>query len=325
MRHIFLFVTDTLFYQIQYVSIEKPNDNTSRAACNIVKKTVTMPQKKLLCERSINIKGTSVHEHIKTKGRSRKRTKFDSIVGSAVHEHIKTQDMAKKVTTRECIVGSALHELKKKVERESKEGVAMKKVQINNLTAGMLTSNFKDNVKSFIAKDEGYNFMNTIKGTPAYWNRFLFEVLGMVKQLGLPTFFMTLSCADLRWDELVSIISKLNCIKEVDIEKLSYFERCQILNMNPVVVAKHFQYRVEVFFKEIIVDGPLGKVKCYAIRVEFQFRGSPHIHSFLWVVNAPILTKETKQEYIQFIDQIVKANIPGPEENHKLHKLVKTY
>ena len=136
---------------------------------------------------------------------------------------------------------------------------------------------------------------------------------------------MTLSCEDLRWDELVSIISKLNCIKEVDIEKLSYFERCQILNMNPVVVAKHFQYRVEVFFKEIIVDGPLGKVKCYAIRVEFQFRGSPHIHSFLWVVNAPILTKETKQEYIQFIDQIVKANIPDPEENHKLHKLVKTY
>ena len=45
--------SDTLFCQIQYVSIEKPNDITSRAACNIVKKTVTMPQKKLLRERSI--------------------------------------------------------------------------------------------------------------------------------------------------------------------------------------------------------------------------------------------------------------------------------
>ncbi|XP_057316783.1 uncharacterized protein LOC130657803 [Hydractinia symbiolongicarpus] len=31
----------------------------------------------------------------------------------------------------------------------------------------------------------------------------------MVKQLGLPTFFMTLSCDDLRWNELISIIAQL--------------------------------------------------------------------------------------------------------------------
>ena len=32
----------------------------------------------------------------------------------------------------------------------------------------------------------------------------------MVRQLGVPSFYLTLSCVDLRWDELVSIISKLN-------------------------------------------------------------------------------------------------------------------
>ena len=31
----------------------------------------------------------------------------------------------------------------------------------------------------------------------------------MVKQVGLPDFFATLSCAGLKWDELVSIIGKL--------------------------------------------------------------------------------------------------------------------
>ena len=40
--------------------------------------------------------------------------------------------------------------------------------------------------------------MGNIEGIPAYWKKFFFEVLAMVKQLGLPTFFMTLSCADLR-------------------------------------------------------------------------------------------------------------------------------
>ena len=39
-------------------------------------------------------------------------------------------------------------------------------------------------------------------------------------------------------------------------------------------MAKHFQYRVEVFFKEIFINGPVGNVGYYAIRVEFQFRGT---------------------------------------------------
>ena len=114
--------------------------------------------------------------------------------------------------------------------------------------------------------------MNTIKGTPAYWKKFLYEVLAMVKQLGLPSFFMTLSCADLQWNESISVTAKLNGenLEEDDINNMDFFERCRYLNLNPVVLARHFQYRVEVFFKVIIIDGPLGKVKYHAIRVEFQ-------------------------------------------------------
>ena len=47
---------------------------------------------------------------------------------------------------------------------------------------------------------------------------------------------------------------------------------CNLLNNNPVLVARHFQYKVEVFFKDIIFDGPLGKTKYYAICIEFQER-----------------------------------------------------
>lgn len=64
---------------------------------------------------------------------------------------------------------------------------------------------------------------------------------------------------------------------ESDIINFSYQDRCNLLNRNPVLVARHFQYRVEVFFKEIVNDGPLGKTKFFAIRVEFQISGSPHI------------------------------------------------
>ena len=71
----------------------------------------------------------------------------------------------------------------------SQINIAMQKVKTNRLTAGMLSGNFEETVRSFIANDSAFSFMDTIKGTPAYWKRFLFEVLAMVKQLGLPTFF----------------------------------------------------------------------------------------------------------------------------------------
>ena len=209
----------------------------------------------------------------------------------------------------------------------SKFNIAMQKVCSNQLTAGMLTGNFKETVQSFVANNEAYSFMSTIKGTPAYWKKFLFEVLAMVKQLGLPTYFMTLSCADLRWAELPSIISKLNGSEKSyeEISQIDYLERCNILNSNPVLLARHFQYRVELFFRLIVVNGPLGKVNYYAIRVEFQVRGSPHIHSFLWVLGAPKLTKETKDEYIRYVDQVIKANLPDPEHDVDLFNLVRTY
>ena len=91
---------------------------------------------------------------------------------------------------------------------------------------------------------------------------------------------------------------------------LDLSDRCGLLNSNPILVAKHFQYRVEVFFKKIIADGPLGKLSIYAIDVEFQVRGLPHVHCFIWLVNAPFLTSNNKDEYIASVDQIINAFLP---------------
>ena len=91
-----------------------------------------------------------------------------------------------------------------------------------------------------------------------------------------PTFFLNFSCADLQWNELIFIIFKLNGIDiaDKDIDRLSYHERCDTLNKNSVLVARHFQYRVETFSKIFVLDGPLGKIQYYAVPVEFQVRVS---------------------------------------------------
>ena len=209
----------------------------------------------------------------------------------------------------------------------SKITIAMKKMKGCNVTAGMFNNNFRETVNSFVAHDQAFSFMNEIKGTPAYWKRFLHEVLAMVKQLGIPTFFLTLSCADLRWKELPAIISKLLGLELSDeqLENLSYEDKCKYLNMNPVFLARHFQYRVEVFFKEIVLNGPLGKIQYHVIRVEFQVRGSPHVHVFLWVQNPPVLSEANKETYIAFVDSIVRVDIPDREAEPELFTHVKTY
>ena len=80
---------------------------------------------------------------------------------------------------------------------------------------------------------------------------------------------MTLSSADLTWNELVSIINKLHKLdmSEKDIKNLTYHDKYRLLNSNTVLVARHVLYRVEVFLKEISVHRSSRKTNYYAIRV----------------------------------------------------------
>ena len=93
------------------------------------------------------------------------------------------------------------------------------------------------------------------------------------------------------------------------------------MNSNAVVLARHFQHRAEHFFKEILLirAGSLGKVKYNAVRVEFQFRGSPHIHSFLGIPNAPTVNENSINEYVDFLDSVVCGNLSSEQENSRLN------
>ena len=167
----------------------------------------------------------------------------------------------------------------------------MKKVHGQFVTASQIQSNVQT-LQNLICKDQAYLFLRQIPGTPPYWQRFIYEVVAMVKQLGIPTWFMTLSCADLRWPELFQIISRIQGkdITDEEVDALSYDEKCKILNLNPVIVAKHFQFRVETFFTEFLLSKskPIGKIVNYALHIECQMRGSPHLHALIWTEDSKI-------------------------------------
>ena len=145
-------------------------------------------------------------------------------------------------------------------ELNSQINAALRKFCSGRMTAGMLSNNFSETVQPLVAKDKTFRFMNSIKGNPACCKKFLREVLAMVIQLGLPKFFMTLNCAYLMCNELISIISTLKCetLQVEEIYRLDYFQCCSYLNLNPVLLARSFQCRVEIFLKTVILDSILN-------------------------------------------------------------------
>ena len=206
--------------------------------------------------------------------------------------------------------------------------IALKKLQGQPLTASQFRSN-EQCVKNLISKDQAYLFLRGIPGSPPYWQKFMYEVVAMVRQLGIPTWFLTLSCADLRWPELFHILSRVRGenITDEEIDNLSYNEKCSLLNLNPVIVAKHFQHRVETFFKDVLLSNsqPIGKILYYALRIEFQMRGSPHLHSLIWTSDCPELKDGSEEAYIRYIDEHVQGSLPNRENDCEFHDLVNMY
>ena len=94
---------------------------------------------------------------------------------------------------------------------------------------------------------------------------------------------------------------------------MSFEEKSKWLRQNPVTAARHFQYCLNTFFLKSTAH-PLGELVNYAIRIEFQARGSPHAHTILWIKDAPKLNVNSDEDVCSFIDQYVKCNIPDDED-----------
>ncbi|XP_059198565.1 uncharacterized protein LOC131978809 [Centropristis striata] len=192
--------------------------------------------------------------------------------------------------------------------RKGKGGVTSKKVSRSVL-------NDEESLKKLLQFDDGYRFLKPIRGTPSFWQGVQKDLLACVRQLGVPTWFCSFSAADMRWKNLLSSILKQAGRTETA-EELEWADRCQLLRGNPVTAAKMFDFRWHCFLKEVLMSpsNPIGKIKDYFYRVEFQQRGSPHVHCLFWIENAPIIDKNTDEEVVQFIDQYVTCELPAQDE-----------
>ena len=146
----------------------------------------------------------------------------------------------------------------------------------------------------------------------------------MIRQLGTPTWFFTLSAADLKWPDMIQTIARQYGVyyTDDDVAALSFDDKSNWLKRNPVTAARHFQYRLNSLFQGFLKSTakPLGEIVDYAIRIEFQARGSPHAHGVIWVKDSPEFGVDNNNDVCDFIDQNVSCKLPN--ENDKLKDLV---
>lgn len=56
-------------------------------------------------------------------------------------------------------------------------------------------------------------FMESLRGTAAYWSRSAKDLFSMYRALGSATWFLTLSANDLHWDDLAIVLLKMDRVK----------------------------------------------------------------------------------------------------------------
>ena len=80
-----------------------------------------------------------------------------------------------------------------------------------------------------------------------------------------------------------------------------------------------FQHQLESFFSQYLLSSahPLGHIKDYLIKIEFQMRGSPHAHSLLWVKDALKIDEDPDEVVCKFIEKYITATIPNDTNRDK--------
>ncbi|XP_053405183.1 uncharacterized protein LOC128558914 [Mercenaria mercenaria] len=194
-----------------------------------------------------------------------------------------------------------------------KVNLAVRRCQIDGRKITASQARDVNCTEEIVKKDQGYYIFKQLRNSPAYLETKKKDVFAMLRQLGMPTWFLSLSSADTRWSDLLKMLASLNSDVEYtdnDIRNLSWEQKVKLIQKDPVTCSRYFDHRVQQFIKLVLksTHNPLGVISDYFYRVEFQQRGSPHIHMIAWVQNSPKYNECSVSEITAYVDQYLKSS-----------------
>ncbi|XP_059068758.1 uncharacterized protein LOC131859203 [Cryptomeria japonica] len=184
------------------------------------------------------------------------------------------------------------------------------------ITINKLRQHMENMPRSNLA-DKLMRFGTSLRGTRSYWAKCCAELTDMLHQIGSPTIFFTLSAADMYWHDLHA---RMPGTMPTTPREAQNWRRKNVINY-PHIVAHYMHLRHSIFRKEILEKGV--NVKDYWSRYEWQHRGSPHVHGFIWINGAPNMdtidwsNEEERKSAKRFFHSIVHAWNPRQDPHQR--------
>lgn len=184
---------------------------------------------------------------------------------------------------------------------------------------------FTENVSRRKLEDKQYienclkknvSFLKSIPNTKQYWSFRERDLFAMIRQLGKPTVFLTISANEIRWPALLNVLNKLSTqFPGVSAEQMTTPQRCKLVSEDPVMCCIYFYRLIKcllTILKSQKPNNPFGdyKVLDNFTRFEFQVKGSPIAHILLWLDNDPKeVVYEQMPKTIKLIETLCSVNI----------------
>jgi hypothetical protein len=164
-------------------------------------------------------------------------------------------------------------------------------------------------IKALLRSNEAFQIFRTVRSSPAYWSARKKEVFAMIRQLGPPTFFITFSPGEVKFPELIRLLLKLNAregeesyVNESDefLLNLPVERLYMLISSDPITVTRYLDQRMAHLRNFIFArQGPfrLHRVSDHVWRLDYQDKGSLHLHMVIWCEKAPVFNMKERSEY----------------------------
>ena len=187
------------------------------------------------------------------------------------------------------------------------------------INAGTILAKIKNKDDSLLKNVS--KVLRLVPNTAAYWKSARNKLRAQIAKFGAPTFFLTFSPAEYDWPDLIAWLRERNS----DIPNVDQLSPAALMNLDPVLTSTYIHQRFNALWDFIIKAEPLGKVRSWFIRNEYQSRGTCHFHCFLWCTPGPVLGHESDDEVAAFVQKHITCRIPSPVEEGTLHNIVTRY
>ena len=135
-------------------------------------------------------------------------------------------------------------------------------------------------------------------GGPRYCQEMFQNAQAMVRALGKPSYFLTMTCNP-AWPEIQEALP------------LS-----QQAHDRPDLCCRVFKLKLDALMHDLLKGQVLGRVQGWMLTVEFQKRGLPHVHILL------IMEHDDVPRCVEDYDRAISAEIPDPHTQPQLYKTV---